>query len=164
MRLPIALLGFLAAPVLLAAELHIEIDLPRLEVANYQRPYVAFWLETPDHQTVIDLDVWYNPKQSQWLNKLSQWWMRSGRRHRLPIDGISAATRPVGLHQLIFTDQTPPLANLPAGSYLLMVEVSRELGRRELLQFPFTWPAAQPETYTQQGQSEVGVVRLNLLP
>ncbi len=164
MRFSGLLPGILAAPALLAAELQIEITLPEPQDSNYQRPYVAFWLEKPDRQPVASLDVWYRPEQAQWLTKLSQWWMRSGRHQRFPIDGISAATRPAGVHQLTFTDQQPPLAGLAPGNYVLLVEASRELGRKELLQFLFSWPPRQEEQRILPGQKEIGQVSLALRP
>ena len=44
-----------------AADLQIEIEIPRLDVAEYHRPYVALWIEQ-DNQHITDLNVWYDLK------------------------------------------------------------------------------------------------------
>jgi hypothetical protein len=46
MRLPVytaALSGLLATPAL-AADLELSLEIPRLTVAEYHRPYVAVWI------------------------------------------------------------------------------------------------------------------------
>jgi hypothetical protein len=46
-RFLLPLFALLSAPVL-AAEIQLEVEIPRLQVAEYHRPYVAIWLEQPD--------------------------------------------------------------------------------------------------------------------
>ena len=36
--------------------------LPRIDVADYRRPYVAVWLERPDNSVAANLAVWYDVK------------------------------------------------------------------------------------------------------
>ena len=43
-----ALAGGLATTLTSAAQLEIEVQIPRLQVAEYHRPYVALWLEQDD--------------------------------------------------------------------------------------------------------------------
>jgi len=152
-----------------AASLTVDIDIPKLDVASYHRPYVALWIEQPDHRVAADLAVWYeldnkNDEGTKWLKDLRQWWRRSGRNHSFPIDGVSGATKPVGNHLVTFEDGKAPLATLPAGQYNLVVEAARELGGRELLRLPFTWPPSKNEQTTAQGEHELGVVTLDLAP
>ena len=50
----------LAAPVLAnAADLQLTVEVPRLDVAEYHRPYVAVWIETAEGQVVGDIAHWY---------------------------------------------------------------------------------------------------------
>lgn len=163
--LPLALLS---AP-LLAADMDVTVEIPRLQVAEYHRPYVAIWLEKPDQSHAADLAVWYDLKLKdkegeKWLKDLRQWWRRSGRSLEMPVDGLSAATRAVGTHSLKFSDSRTPLQALPAGEYRLVVEAVREVGGRELLRMPFSWPPQQTETQSIQGESELGAIRLTLNP
>ncbi|MBA1276867.1 MULTISPECIES: DUF2271 domain-containing protein [Pseudomonadaceae] len=161
--LPLALLS---AP-LMAADLKIEVEIPRLQVAEYHRPYVALWLEQPDKSHVANLAVWYDLKLKdnegeKWLKDMREWWRRSGRSLDMPVDGVSGATRAVGTHSLSFTDKNAPLNTLPAGEYRLVVEAAREVGGRELLRLPFSWPPEKTETHQAQGESELGTVTLEL--
>ncbi|HNQ76589.1 MAG TPA: DUF2271 domain-containing protein, partial [Pseudothauera hydrothermalis] len=77
-------LGLLAAAPARAAGIEIDIELPRIEVADYRRPYVAVWVERPDNSVAANLAVWYDLKMrngegTQWLKDIRQWWRRAGR-------------------------------------------------------------------------------------
>lgn len=163
--LPLALL----APLTEAADLHVTVEIPRLDVAEYHRPYVALWIERPDQQHVADLAVWYDLKLKddegeKWLKDLRLWWRRSGRGLDMPVDGLSGATRPVGTHTLRFARDDAALATLEPGEYRLVVEAAREVGGRELLRVPFNWPAEAEQTHQAQGESELGRIALTLQP
>lgn len=169
MRKPLLLsLALLTSP-LMAAELMVDVEIPRLQVAEYHRPYVALWLEEPDKRHVANLAVWYDLKLKdnegeKWLKDMREWWRRSGRSLQMPVDGVSGATRAVGTHQLSFDDTKAPLKDLPAGDYRLVVEAAREVGGRELLRLPFIWPPQNAEKQQAQGESELGTVTVQLNP
>lgn len=154
---------------MLAADLDISVEIPRLDVAEYHRPYVALWLEKPDQSHVANLAVWYDLKLKdnegeKWLKDMRQWWRRSGRSLEMPVDGVSAATRAVGTHQLSYKGSEAPLKDLVAGDYNLVVEAAREVGGRELLRVPFSWPPTQPSTASAQGSSELGTLTVTVKP
>jgi hypothetical protein len=158
----------LAAPAL-AAELNIKLEVPRLDVAEYHRPYIAVWVENPDQSTAAQLTVWYqtDPKKedgTQWLKDLRQWWRRGGRELEMPVDGVTGATRPAGAHTLSFKSTDKQLAKLAPGKYNLVVEATREVGGRELLRLPFEWPGTQKQQASANGKTELGAVTLNVTP
>jgi hypothetical protein len=114
-------LGLLAAVPALAASLEVEVELPRFDVADYRRPYVAIWLERPDNSVAANLAVWYDAKMrndegSKWLKDMRQWWRRTGRTLELPIDGVTSATRHPGQHTLKLTAGQAPLGELRPAS------------------------------------------------
>ena len=174
------LAGFLialgAGTSLQAASVQLTLELPKIEGSEYTRPYVAVWVEREDRSVAANLALWYQGKEgkdaqsgktepgSKWLSDLRQWWRRSGRDQVLPLDGVSGATRPAGQHQLAFAGDKPPLATLAPGSYKLMIEVAREVGGREVVSVPFSWPPSAPEHLDAQGSHEIGAVRLDLDP
>ncbi len=169
MRKSLLLPLFLLSTPLMAADLQVSVEIPRLQVAEYHRPYVAIWLEKTDQSHVADLAVWYDVKMEdkegeKWLKDLRQWWRRSGRSLQLPVDGVSAATRAVGSHTLSFDDSQVPLKELPPGDYRLVIEAAREVGGRELLRVPFSWPATEQKIHQAQGESELGAISLTLNP
>ena len=167
-RLLLPLCALLSAPVL-AAELQLEVEIPRMQVAEYHRPYVAIWLEQPDQKHVANLAVWYDQKLKdkegeKWPQDMRPWWRRSGRSLEMPVDGVSGATRAVGKQSLSFSSADAPLKQLAPGEYRLVVEAAREVGGRELLRVPFSWPPQQAAEHSAQGSSELGQINLQLKP
>ncbi|WP_193069522.1 DUF2271 domain-containing protein, partial [Pseudomonas sp. K5] len=67
-------------------------------------------------------------------------------------------------HALSFTDKQPALKALAPGNYTLVVEAVREVGGRELVKIPFTWPATAPQSGKAQGSTELGLVTLSSKP
>lgn len=162
-------LGLLAAAPARAAGIEIDIELPRIDVADYRRPYVAVWVERPDNSVAANLAVWYDLKMrngegTQWLKDIRQWWRRAGRDLQVPVDGLTSATRPPGLHRLGFTAGAAPLGELAAGSYRLVVEAVREHGGREVLTLPFDWPPREAAVREASGERELGKVAVHLKP
>lgn len=162
-------LGTLASAPAMAGTLNVSIEIPRLNVAEYHRPYTAVWLEKADQSFAANLSVWYeiklqNNKGTEWLKDMRQWWRKTGRELQMPVDGISGATRAPGTHQLTFTEGKAPLSALPAGEYRLVVEAAREVGGRELVAIPFTWPARTAQTLNAKGEHELGAISLQLKP
>src|SRR5690606_24372470 len=152
-----------------AAGIEIQVEIPRIDVAEYHRPYVAVWLQSADRKTVRDIAVWYDykmPKEEgkKWLKDLRQWWRVSGRSQDELADGITGATQAPGKHTIQVAATHPALAGLPAGEYEVIVEASREKGGREVLRLPLAWPAQQAATSEAQGESELGHVKATLTP
>lgn len=166
-----ALLPLIWSAPLLATDLVISVEIPQLEVAEYHRPYMAFWLER-DGALAANLAVWYQlekngeagEKGEEWLKDMRQWWRRGGRTLDMPVDGISGATRAPGVHTVTFTPGKDVLADLPAGEYQLLVEAAREVGGRELLKIPFQWPPQGEQNLSAQGSSELGALKLKIVP
>lgn len=154
-----------------AGDLEVTIEIPRLQAAEYHRPYVAMWVERPDQSVAANLAVWYDQQSSKpeagttWLKDLRQWWRKAGRELKMPLDGVSGATRPAGTHTVTFKGTRPALTGLPAGSYQLVIEAAREVGGREILRVPFQWPAAAGAKPGQtKGQFELGAIQVTVKP
>ena len=153
--------GSVAGPAL-AAALNVSIEIPRLSVAAYHRPYVAVWIERPDNTAVRTLAVWYEVSNvaegKDWLKDMRTWWRRGGRALTLPADGVSSATKAPGRHAV--NVPAARLQTLPAGDYVLVVEAARELGGREAVRVPFRWGAAN--TGRASGSTELGAVSVTV--
>jgi len=169
-RLLLSTFALLLAAPLAAAELSVTVQLPEQPVAEYHRPYAAIWIERADHSVAAQLAAWYAQKSSKegagtkWLPDLRQWWRRGGRELSLPVDGVSGATRPAGQYRLDFADGKAPLGTLAPGDYVLVVEAAREVGGREVVRVPFTWPATATQHLDAHGSSELGAVALDINP
>lgn len=149
-----------------AQSLLVDIGVPRLQVAEYHRPYVALWIAREDNSVAANLAALYDVKMKdeegeKWLKDMRQWWRRSGRTLDMPIDGISGATRGPGGHNFDFSDKA---AGLEPGNYRLLVEAAREVGGRELLEIPFQWPPRDKEVLQIAGEEELGNISLTLSP
>ncbi|TAJ64259.1 DUF2271 domain-containing protein [Brevundimonas sp.] len=160
-QLPTILTAVAAAAVAgpaLAADITVSVEVPRLSVAAYHRPYVAVWIERPDNTPVRTLAVWYEVSNvaegKDWLKDMRTWWRRGGRSLTLPMDGVSSATKAPGRHAV--TVPGARLRDLPAGDYVMVVEAARELGGREAVRVPFRWGA--PNTARASGSTELGAV------
>jgi|SRR6476661_4669343 len=164
-QLPLILTATAAAAVAgpaLAADLTVSVELPRLSVAAYHRPYVAVWIERPDNTAVRTVAVWYEVSNTEegkdWLKDIRTWWRRGGRSLTLPMDGVSSATKAPGRHAV--TVPAARLRDLPAGDYVMVVEAARELGGRESVRVPFRWGAANTARAT--GSTELGAVSVTV--
>lgn len=171
--LPSLALGALFSAPALAAGLGVSIEVPRLNVSEYHRPYVAAWIERADSTLATTLTVWYdirtktnNPEGegTKWLKDMRQWWRRGGRELAVPVDGVTGATKPAGTHQLSFTEGSVALPKLAPGSYKLVVEAAREVGGREVVSIPFQWPPSAASQPSATGSEELGAIRLELKP
>ena len=163
----IVLLG--AATPAAADEIAVSFELPRHDIAEYHKPYVAIWVERADRSVAATLAVWYDTRLKEregekWLKDLRQWWRRTGRTLQVPVDGVTGATRAPGRHTLRFDAAGSALSGLEPGQYNLVIEAAREVGGRELLRVPFQWPPAAPQNGTAQGEHELGAITVQLTP
>lgn len=160
------LTGLAAAPSF-AAELNVSVEIPRLTVAEYHKPYVAMWVEKPDQSVATNLAVWYDfdmkdNEGTKWLRDLRTWWRKAGRELTFPVDGLTGATRAPGAHKQSFG--AARLKALTPGKYNLVVEAAREVGGREIVRIPFDWPAKRGPAGSVKGTSELGAVSLDIKP
>lgn len=168
--LTLAITGLAAAAPAMATTLDVTVEVPRLNVAEYHRPYVALWIEDGNGQHVRNLSVWYQQTANaeghgtKWLPDLRQWWRKSGRTLAVPVDGITGPTRPAGKHQLSFAEGSAQLRGLAAGQYTLVVEAVREVGGREMVRIPFSWKSGSTRSGHAKGSAELGEVRLSVRP
>lgn len=143
-----------------AADLHMQITLPEVQVASYYRPYLAAWIEdaaTREMQGTVA--VWYDMRLRDnlgvgFLRDLRRWWREAGEGMSFPVDGVSGPTRGPGTHDVVIRGDSGILAGLAPGNYVLAVEVSRENGERELLRAGFSWGAGENGAETQ-GNKEI---------
>lgn len=148
--------GAFAAPAVAGS---VTIIIPRLNVAEYHRPYVAVWVEPAAGGPARTIAIWYDVKKAgaepgtKWLADLRAWWRKGGRSMKMPASGISGATRAPGSHTI------PLPADLKPGEYVLNVEAARETGGRELVRVPLSVPTKAAARAA--GSHELGAVTLS---
>jgi len=163
-----ALTAAVTAVPALSAELSLKVQLPRMDIAEYHRPYVAAWIERASDQSYAgNVALWYDVRKrdnggAKWLKDMRSWWRKSG--HDAPaVDGVSGATRTAGEHAINLLD-AKAVAALPPGRYDVVVEAARENGGREVLRVPFEWPVTKAQSAKVDGQGELGTVSINAKP
>lgn len=148
--------GAFAAPAVAGS---VTITIPRLNVAEYHRPYVAVWVEPAAGGPARTIAIWYDVKKAgaepgtKWLADLRAWWRKGGRSMKMPASGVSGATRAPGTHTI------PLPADLKPGDYVLNVEAARETGGRELVRVPLSVPTRAAARAA--GSHELGAVTLS---
>ncbi|MCW2349328.1 MULTISPECIES: DUF2271 domain-containing protein [Sphingobium] len=151
----LVLAGLVATPATAGT---ISVTIPRLNVAEYHRPYVAAWVEPTGGGAAQTIFVWYDVKLqgrepgTKWLSDLRTWWRKGGRSLKLPADGVSSATRAPGTHKIALP------ATLKPGQYTLYVEAARETGGREIVSIPLQVPA---KGGSATGKSELGAITIS---
>lgn len=166
-----AAMSLMSINTAVAGELTVSVEVPTLDVAEYHKPYVAIWIENEKGEST-NLAVWYqleergqkSEKGEEWLKDMRQWWRRIGRETDMPVDGVSGATRAPGKQVVSFTEGKAPLGKLASGNYVLMIEAAREVGGRELVKVPFSWPAKATAEQSAKGSKELGEVKVTVAP
>lgn len=151
-----------------AGALSVQIDIPQQNVAEYHKPYVAGWIEDSTGAAAGNVFVWYDIKKrdnagQKWLKDLRTWWRKSGR-DLTSTDGFSGATRSPGRQTLSLDTNATALKGLKPGSYVFVVEASREGGGHDLVKIPLNWNPAKATTGAAKGAGELGDVRVSYKP
>jgi hypothetical protein len=151
------------------ADMTVKFEIPRLNVAEYHRPYVAMWVESAAQPAITTLAVLYDVKKkdnagTKWVKDMRTWWRKAGRDMTLPMDGVSGATRAAGEQKISFGPALTQFDKLPAGDYQLVIEAAREAGGRELVRVPFKLPLKGMQSASAKGKEELGAVSLQINP
>lgn len=139
--------------------LTIDLTLPEISAEPYHRPYVAVWIETTNRKGVHTLAFW--SEQEEWFKDLRQWWRKIGR-NTDNYDGVSGATRKPGQYKLSWQGKLANGAQLEQGDYVLHFEAVREQGSREYLKQKISWVNGEKQTFTLQGQAELGSITITI--
>ena len=167
-RTSFALTTAVVAVPALSAQATLKIQLPRLDIAEYHKPYVAAWIEKASDQSFAgNVALWYDVNKrnnggAKWLKDMRSWWRKSGHDTTV-VDGVTGATRTAGEHAINLLD-AKAVAALAPGQYEVVVEAARENGGREVLRVPFEWPLKKAQSAKAQGQGELGTVAFDAKP
>ncbi|MGH6613922.1 DUF2271 domain-containing protein [Sphingomonas sp.] len=158
--------GLIATGPAAAQSVDVSITVPRLSVAEYHKPYVAVYLEATGAPAKT-LSIWYDVAKAKdegrkWLNEVRGWWRASGRSGSYIADGSSGATRAPGVQKISIN--AARLGGLKPGQYTLVVEAAREVGGREVIRLPFSWPLKPGQTIQAAGTTELGAVSATFKP
>lgn len=114
------------APLPAGFQVEVTYELPRVEAANYKRPYVVVWVTDADKALVKTLLVSGDRQVYQEDNYV--WWRRYGRKIPGVVEAMAKPTRAPGRYSVGWdgTDQDGKRA--PQGRYIVHIEAAREHG------------------------------------
>ncbi|MEM6606116.1 MAG: DUF2271 domain-containing protein [Pseudomonadota bacterium] len=149
----VALFTILGSTATMASELTVEFSLPKIDTADYNKPYVAIWLESSG--TKESLLLWHleGRKNDKWLPDIRRWWRKLGR-YGETMDAVTGATRGPGEYRETFSINA-------AEPFTLFLEVVREDGGRSLLKQPIDFSGAQ-RVVELPADREIGVTTITL--
>lgn len=146
---PLLLMLTLFGTVVKAETISLQLTIPAIESTQYQRPFVAIWLEEKGGKDKQPFAVWFD--DAEWLKDIRRWWRKVGRYDK-QVDAYSSATKPAGQYDLSYE------VNLEADKkYTLYIEAVREHGNRTLLKLPIS-KAELSLTTTLEAGKEIGPV------
>lgn len=136
-----------------ASQLEVAFELPNIDSADYQRPYVAIWRESKGgHETLL---LWHLKRKDEdkWLPDIRRWWRKLGRYGEAP-DAVTGATRGPGQYRESFqlADSSP---------FTLLLEVVREDGGRSLIKQPIDFSSGEGVFELPAGE-EIGPITITL--
>lgn len=113
-----------ALPAGFAVEVTYEV--PKIDAANYRKPYVLVWVTDADKNLVKTLAIQGTKKAYQEDNYV--WWRRYGRKQPGLLDAIGRPTRPPGRYTVGWDGVDEAGQRAPQGRYLIHIEAAREHG------------------------------------
>jgi len=158
--------GALGAAAAQAGTVTVDVEIPRLGVAEYHKPYVAGWIEDASGAHQSNLFVWYQVgKGDKWLKDLRAWWRKSGRDlSASQVSGLSSPTKAPGRQTAKISASADAFKGLKPGAYVLNIEAAREGGGREVVKAPFNWDGRKAVAVKAAGASELGAVAFSYKP
>lgn len=104
----------------------VDLEIPEMDVADYERPYIAVWIADPDRNLVRILML--AGDDSRWMEENYYWFRRFGRKAGSLVDALSGPTRRPGEYTLEWDGFDHDGAPVPPGEYVLHLEAAREHG------------------------------------
>jgi len=134
-------------------QVSINIDLPKLNVQRYRRPYVAVWIENVKGKPVRSITVWGN--SPKYWPALPAWW-KFNKDDKELIKSVTRATREPGKYEVVWDGKDDKGADVPQGTYVVRVEVHREHGQ-DLIQTGKIACAAKAAKTSMARNAETGL-------
>jgi len=109
--------------------LAVDLEIPDLRVAKYERPYVAAWIADTDGKLVRILML--AGDEPRWMEENYYWFRRFGRKAGSLVDAMSGPTRRPGRYTLVWDGLDHDGNAAGPGTHILHVEAAREHGEHQ---------------------------------
>jgi len=144
-----------------AYQAEISFSLPKINSAEYRKPYVALWVANQQGKVVKNLLIL--GQSERWMQENRSWWRVQGRKAPSLLDGFARPTRRPGEYRISWNGRNDFGQKLPTGQYKLLAEVAREHGRHEKIVIPFKLDE-RPLSLSKKGTEEIGLLTLKSSP
>lgn len=116
------------APAALPAGMGVEVtyNLPKIEAANYRKPFVIVWVTDAEKNPIKTLLI--TGKKAEWQEDNYVWWRRYGRKDPKQVEAMGQPTRAPGRYTVAWDGTDASGKRAPQGTYLIHIEAAREHG------------------------------------
>ena len=141
-------------------QLDINLQLARVDDFRHYRPYVAVWVEGPDHLPVRTIAVWYG--KPRYLRELRSWYHSTELRGNEDqvLNTVSSATRFPGRYTLKWDGKDDSGKLVKAGEYTICIEAVREYGTYQIIRQRMNF-SGQPQHVILPAGTEIGGATLD---
>lgn len=116
----------IANPLPKGFSVNIAYKIPRINVSDYEYPYVVVWVTDMNKKLVRSLTM--IGKQPLWVEENYVFWRRVGRKFPAMVETLAQPSRAPGQYNLVWDGYDQEGNPVPQGEYILHIEASREHG------------------------------------
>lgn len=145
-----------AQPLPAGFEVQVTYELPKIEAANYRKPYVLVWVTDLDKTPIKTLLIQGTKQDYQEDNYV--WWRRYGRKQPGAIEAMGKPTRPPGRYTVGWDGTDQDGKRVGQGKYLIHIEAAREHGGHAYQTMEVNLGAA-PVAAQAAGKDELGAAQ-----
>lgn len=142
-----------AAPLPAGFTVDVSYTVPKIDAANYKKPFVIVWVTDVDKNPIKTLLV--SGLKQDWQEDNYVWWRRVGRKQPGVVEAMGKPTRAPGKYSVGWDGTDADGKRVPQGKYLINVEAAREHGGHAYQAIEVTLGAA-PATGAAPGKDELG--------
>lgn len=146
-----------AGPLPSGFQVQVEYALPKIDVANYRKPYVIVWVTDADKNPIKTLLILGTKRDYQEDNYV--WWRRYGRKTPGLLDSVGRPTRAPGKYSVGWDGTDDAGKPVAQGAYLIHIEASREHGGHTYESIPIQL-GAKPVAAALPATDELGAVKV----
>ena len=116
------------APAALPAGFEVEVTytLPRIDAANYRKPYVIVWVTDLEKNPIKTLLI--SGARQDWQEDNYVWWRRYGRKQPGQVEALAKPTRASGRYTVGWDGTDATGKRVAQGTYVINIEAAREHG------------------------------------
>ncbi|MBU1377582.1 MAG: DUF2271 domain-containing protein [Alphaproteobacteria bacterium] len=146
-----------AAPLPAGFQVEVSYTVPKIEAANYKKPFVIVWVTDLEKNPIKTLLV--SGLKQDWQEDNYVWWRRVGRKQAGIVEAMGKPTRAPGKYSIGWDGTDADGKRVAQGKYLINVEAAREHGGHAYQSIEVTLGAA-PANAAAAGKDELGATQV----